>query len=82
MNYSEFINYAVSLFHDRGLYHYGNQSIDLHSKSMDWFLCDRNFRHERTKKHVFVCLGNYRMKTKHGIMVVESVLTILKLDKL
>ena len=26
---------------------YRNQSIDLHSKSMDGFLCDRDLRHER-----------------------------------
>ena len=26
---------------------YRNQSIDLHSKSMDWFLYDRDLRHER-----------------------------------
>ena len=26
---------------------YRNQSIDLHSKSMDWFLCDVGLRHER-----------------------------------
>ena len=28
---------------------YRNQSIDLLLKSMDWFLYDRNFRHERGK---------------------------------
>ena len=28
---------------------YGNQSIDLQSKSMDWFLHDRDLRHERVK---------------------------------
>ena len=82
MNYNELINYAASLFHDGGLCHYGNQSIDLHSKSMHWFLCDKDFRHERTNKYVFICLVHYSVKTKHGIMVVESVLTILKLDKL
>ena len=26
---------------------YRNQSIDLHSKSMDWFLYDKDLRHER-----------------------------------
>ena len=26
---------------------YRNQSIDLHSKSMDWFLYDRDHRYER-----------------------------------
>ena len=28
---------------------YRNQSIDLQSKSMDWFLYDRDLRHERVK---------------------------------
>ena len=28
---------------------YRNQSIDLHSKSMDWFLYDNCLRHERVK---------------------------------
>ena len=28
---------------------YRNQSIDLFSKSMDWFLYDRDLRHERVK---------------------------------
>ena len=28
---------------------YRNQSIDLQSKSMDWFLQDRDLRHERVK---------------------------------
>ena len=33
---------------------YRNQSLDLQSKSMDWFLYDRNFRHERVKlSHFF-----------------------------
>ena len=31
---------------------YRNQSIDLQSKSMDWFLYDRGFRHERVKYEV------------------------------
>ena len=52
---------------------YGNQSIDLQSKSMDWFLYDRDVRHERVKsKHLTVfwgfqgvekgCIGNERVK--------------------
>ena len=28
---------------------YSNQSIDLDSKSMDWFLYDNGLRHERVK---------------------------------
>ena len=35
------------------LFSYRNQSIDLQSKSMDWFLYDNGLRHERVKFHVF-----------------------------
>ena len=31
-----------------------NQSIDLQSKTMDWFLYDRDLRHERVKKPLLV----------------------------
>ena len=31
---------------------YKNQSIDLLSKSMDWFLFDRELRYERVKKTI------------------------------
>ena len=33
--------------YDGSPYHIENQSIDLQSKSMDWFLYDRDLRHER-----------------------------------
>ena len=33
---------------------YRNKSIDLQSKSMDWFLYDGDLRHERAKKHIVV----------------------------
>ena len=33
---------------------YRNQSIDLQSKSMDYFLYDNGLRHERVKKVVFI----------------------------
>ena len=33
-----------------------NQSIDLHCKSMDWFLYDKDLRHERVKD--YLNLGN------------------------
>ena len=29
---------------------YRNQSIDLQSESMDWFLHDRDLRHEKVKQ--------------------------------
>ena len=32
-----------------------NQSIDLQSKSMDWFLSDRDLRHERINALLLVC---------------------------
>ena len=31
---------------------YTNQSIDLLSKSMDWFIYERDLRHERVKKYL------------------------------
>ena len=31
---------------------YRNQSIDLQSKSLDWFLYDNGLRHERVKQHL------------------------------
>ena len=41
----------------RGPLSYRNQSTDLQSKSMDWFLYDNGLRHERVKKdkhqHIF-----------------------------
>ena len=33
-----------------------SQSIDLHNKSMDWFLYDRNFRHERVNALLLACI--------------------------
>ena len=38
------------LFHDGGLLSYRNWSIDLRSKSMDWFLYDRNLHYETVKE--------------------------------
>ena len=37
---------------------YINQSIDLQSKSMNWFLYDNGLRHERIKKKLSSCLAN------------------------
>ena len=36
---------------------YRNQSIDLQSKSMDWFLYDRGLRHERVKFWEWISLS-------------------------
>ena len=35
---------------------YRNQSIDLQNKSMDWFLYDKNLRHERVNALLLVCI--------------------------
>ena len=32
---------------------YRNQSIDLQSKSVDWFLYENGFRHERVKEPIY-----------------------------
>ena len=38
---------------------YRNQSIDLQSKSIDWFLYDIGLRHERVKLAISVCFALY-----------------------
>ena len=38
----------------RGSLSYRNKSTDLQSKSMNWFLYDKDLRHERVKKHIIV----------------------------
>ena len=43
-----FYNEHLTLSWQRPL-SYRNESIDLQSKSMDWFLCDNGLRHERVK---------------------------------
>ena len=47
---------------------YRNQSIDLHSKSVDWFLYDNGLRHERVKKdlHIFKNGGVERVLERKG----------------
>ena len=35
---------------------YRSQSIDLQNKSMDWFLYDKNLRHERVKALLLACI--------------------------
>ena len=42
---------------------YRNQPIDLHSKSMDWFLNDRNLRHERILNVYQTFWWNFRLGT-------------------
>ena len=37
------------VFHDGGPDYNTNQSIDLQSNSMEWFLYDRDLHHERVK---------------------------------
>ena len=68
----------VKLFHDRGLNHTEEQK-----KSMDWFLYDKNLRHERVKGWLPLCQSLIQMgddvitslhltfvwKIQHGINV-------------
>ena len=35
---------------------YRNQSIDLYSKSMDWYLYDRDLRHEEVNLQMIVAI--------------------------
>ena len=48
--------FITSTVSDLGSLSYKNQSIDLHSKSMDWFLYDRDLGREKVKP-VFVSFG-------------------------
>ena len=41
---------------DREHLSYGNQSIGSQSKSMDWFLYDRDHRHKRVNVLLLVCI--------------------------
>ena len=43
------LQYMHYVFHDGGPDHNTNQSIDLQTNSMDWFLYDRDLHHERVK---------------------------------
>ena len=42
-----YILYQNYFFHDGGLYHIENQYIDLLCKSMDWFLLNKDLRHDK-----------------------------------
>ena len=42
-----------------GTLSYKNQSIDLQSKSIDWFLYDNGLRHERVKANSFANYPNF-----------------------
>ena len=42
----------------RGPLSYRNESIDLESKSIDWFLYDNGLRHERVKFLVNLLVGD------------------------
>ena len=47
---------------------YGNQSIDLQTKSMDWFLYNRDLDHERVKNNIsprFVSKKDYSVLSKY-----------------
>ena len=49
---------------------YRNQSIDLQRKSMDWFLYDRDLRHERVKESVKYIWWRYVAKMTNGSKLV------------
>ena len=65
------------LFHDngRGPYlSYRNRSTDLHSKSMDWFLYDRDLRHQRVQNIIRTFLGHKSMMATHkGVLVTNNI---------
>ena len=55
---------------------YRNQSTDLRSKSMVWFLYDNDLRHERIKK-------NWLQNEQHFVVPISlEIYSFLKLSKL
>ena len=58
---------------------YRNQPIDLHSKLMDWFLYDRDLRHERVNARYKKSQElqhksyNFRMKPKETKLVTNTI---------
>ena len=44
------LSWVINSFMTRSL-SYTNQPIDLQSKSMDWFLYDKDLRHERVNEY-------------------------------
>ena len=48
---------------------YRNQSMDLQSESMDWFLYDRNLRNERINPFVLNVTFLYLLKTSEILRV-------------
>ena len=59
---------------------YRNQSIDLRSKSVDWFLYDIGLRHERVKQLINVCspwnhqkIYGFNQENRIELMCLDSV---------
>ena len=73
------INFCLTLSWRRPIL-YRNQSIDLRSKSMDWFLYDIGLRHERDKKEknvfVFYTIFNFYFIT-HIIYCLSTDVCVL-----
>ena len=55
---------------------YRNQSIDLQSKSVDWFLYDRDLRHERVKAKVFSRLICIKRELDVIVIFLQSNATV------
>ena len=55
---------------------YRDQSIDLQSKSVDWFLYDRDLRHERVNGTIFGDVFKTRQVSKTGLFA--KIVTGLK----
>ena len=51
---------------------YRNQSIDLQNKSMDWFLQDKNLRHERANALLLACIQSNSNDCDKMIDIYES----------
>ena len=67
-----FTRLVVTLSRRRPL-SYRNQSIDLQSKSMDWFLYDNGLRHERVKQPIIAtgwkCKSRFSQNIRQKILI-------------
>ena len=51
---------------------YRNQSVDLQSKSLDWFLYDRDFHHERIKVGLFLLASIIALQKWWKMLFISS----------
>ena len=58
---------------------YRNQSIDLDSKSMDWFLYDNSLRHEKVKQDTLLPSSLTSLNNEHVNLLPQALKSFFKL---